>query len=56
MANFGVLVAREIVEGKTFISKSAEVNICWVAHVFLRISSDTLTCIVKLRLDLGSNF
>ena len=48
MADFSVLVARKFVERKTFIAEVTTVNICWVAHIFLRISSDALACVVEL--------
>ena len=48
MADFSVLVARKFVEGKTFIAEVTAVDICWVAHIFLRISSDALACVVEL--------
>jgi len=52
VANFSVFVARKFVEGKTFISEVAAVNICWVAHIFLRISSDAPVCVLELLLNL----
>ncbi len=48
MADFSVLVARKFVERKTFIAKVTAVDICWVAHIFLRISSDALARVVEL--------